>query len=47
MLDRWNNGLVFASKNMKGSKLCAQVTFLSEESVRSELAKEATKRLVL
>lgn len=46
-LDKLSNGLVFASEKMKGSKCCAQVTFTEEESVRSELAKEAIKKLVL
>lgn len=46
-LDKLSNGLVFASEKMKGSKRCAQVTFTEEESVRSELAKEAIKKLVL
>ena len=46
-LDKWNNGLVFASDKMKGSRYCAQVTFYDNESVRSELAKEAIARLNL
>ena len=46
-LDRRNNGLVFAAEKMKGSKLCAQVTFEQEESVRSPLAMEAAKRLTI
>ena len=46
-LDKLSNGLVFASEKMKGSKCCAQVTFTEDESVRSELAKEAIKKLVL
>lgn len=46
-LDKWNNGLVFASEKMKGSKLCAQITFETGESVRSKLAKEAIERLIL
>lgn len=46
-LDKLNNGLVFASEKMKGSSVCAQISFTEEESVRSELAKEAIKRLVL
>ena len=46
-LDRFNNGLTFASAKMKGSPLCAQVTFSDEESVRSALAKEAITRLEL
>ncbi len=46
-LDKWNNGLIFASERMKGSSLCAQITFSEEESVRSALATEALKRLDL
>lgn len=46
-LDKLNNGLVFASEKMKGSPVCAQISFTEEESVRSELAKEAIKRLTL
>lgn len=46
-LDKLNNGLVFASEKMKGSHVCAQISFTEEESVRSELAKEAIKRLTL
>ena len=46
-LDRINNGLVFAAEKMKGSPLCAQITFEKEESVRSPLALEAAKRLTL
>ena len=46
-LDKINNGLVFAAEKMKGSKLCAQLTFDQEESVRSPLAMEAAKRLTL
>lgn len=45
LLDKWNNGLVFASEKMKDSKLCAQITFDEKESVRSPLAAEALKRL--
>ncbi len=39
------NGLVYLSEKMKGNHLCAQVTLLENESVRSELAKEAAKIL--
>lgn len=46
-LDKWNNGLAFASERMKGSPLCAQLTFFEEESVRSALATEALKRMDL
>ena len=46
VLDKRNNGLVFAIERMKDSKLCAQVTFDGEgECVRSELAAEATRLL--
>lgn len=46
-LSKRNNGLVFSSEKMKGSKLCAQITFEQEESVRSPLAMEAAKRLTI
>lgn len=46
-LDRFTNGLTFASERMKGSKYCAQITFTDEESVRSPLATDALKRLVI
>lgn len=46
-LDKRNNGLVFASEKMKGSPLCAQITFEQEESVRSPLAMEAAKRMTV
>ena len=46
-LDKRNNGLVFAAERMKDSKLCAQITFDQKESVRSPLAMEAAKKLVL
>ena len=43
-----NNGLVFASQLMKGSRTCAQISFLNKDDcVRSELAKEAAERLVV
>lgn len=45
LLDKWNNGLTYASEKMKGSSLCAQITFKESESVRSELATEAIMRL--
>lgn len=44
-LNRWNNGLSFASDRMKGSRLCRQVTFSDDECERSPLALEAIKRL--
>ena len=47
LLDKWNNGLTFASERMKGSPLCAQVTFKKEECVRSPLAIDALSRLTL
>lgn len=46
-LSALSNGLIFTSERMKGSKLCAQVTFTDEESVRSDLAKEAIQRMSL
>jgi len=46
-LDRINNGLVFAAEKMKGSSLCAQITFQNGESVRSPLALEAASKLTL
>ena len=46
-LDRKNNGLSFASERMKGSGLCAQITFDEDETVRSALATEGAKRLVI
>lgn len=46
-LDRWNNGLSFASERMAGSALCRQVTFEQNECERSPLAMEAIKRLSL
>lgn len=46
-LDKRNNGLVFAAEKMKGSKLCAQITFEEEEAQRSALCIEAAKRLSL
>lgn len=46
-LDRWNNGLAFVAEKMKDSELCAQISFTEKESVRSELATEALKRLIL
>lgn len=45
LLDRWNNGLVWAAEKMKNSPLCAQITFDESESVRSKLATEAIKLL--
>lgn len=47
VLDKYNNGLAFAADKMKGSTLCAQITFGEKESVRSKLATEALKRLVV
>ena len=46
-LDRKNNGLSFASERMRGSSLCAQVTFDESETVRSALAAEGARRLVI
>lgn len=44
-LDKYNNGLVYAAKMFENSSLCAQITFESEECVRSELAKAASDLL--
>lgn len=46
-LDKRSNGLVFTAERMKGSSLCAQVTFDKEESVRSPLAMEAASRMTI
>ena len=46
-LDKWNNGLSYASERMKGSALCRQVTFTSDECERSPLAQEAIQKLTL
>ena len=39
------NGLVYLSEKMKGNPLCAQISLLDNESVRSKLAREAAKLL--
>lgn len=44
-LDRRNNGLSYASERMRGSALCAQITFEPDECVRSPLALEAIKNM--
>lgn len=44
-LDYRSNGLCYASENMKGSKLCCQVTLKYNECERSPLAHEASKLL--
>lgn len=44
-LDSRNNGLSYASEKMRGSPVCAQVTFEPTECVRSPLALEAIKRM--
>lgn len=44
-LDSRNNGLVYLADKMKGSPLCAQITFDNSQSVRSALATEALSRL--
>ncbi len=46
-LDRKNNGLSFAAERMKNSPLCAQLTFDESETVRSALAAEGARRLVI
>lgn len=47
LLDKINNGLVYAADKMKGSPLCAQITFDEGSSVRSPLVKDAIVRLTL
>lgn len=44
-LDAASNGLTFAAERMKGSPLCAQITFSKRESTRSALAHEAIRRM--
>ncbi|MCI8273255.1 MAG: PhoH family protein [Clostridia bacterium] len=44
-LNERNNGLSYASERMKGVPTCWQITMEDEESVRSELAKIASKLL--
>ena len=39
------NGLVYLSEKMKGNSMCAQITLEDNESVRSDLAREAAKIL--
>lgn len=39
------NGLVYLSEKMKGNAMCAQVSLSDDESVRSQLAREAAKIL--
>lgn len=46
-LDKRNNGLVFTAEKMKGSPLCAQITFEEDEAQRSALCIEAAKRLTI
>ena len=45
VLDKRNNGLVYAADKMKGSPLCAIVKFGENHCVRSELAEEAIKMM--
>lgn len=45
LLDRRNNGLVYAKDCMKGSPLCAIIRFEPDHCVRSPLAEEAIKRM--
>lgn len=45
LLDSKTNGLTYAANAMKGSKVCTQITFEESEYERSELAKEAIKRM--
>jgi PhoH-like ATPase len=44
-LDSRTNGLSYASEAMKGSPLCAQLTFEASEGVRSKLATDAAARM--
>ena len=44
-LDSQNNGLSYASECMRGSPLCAQITFDRNECVRSKLALDAIQRM--
>lgn len=44
-LDKISNGLVYLSDRFKGSPLCAQLSFIDNECVRSSLATEAISRL--
>ena len=44
-LDERNNGLSYASERFKGDDTCWQITMTDDESVRSELAKKASKLL--
>jgi PhoH-like ATPase len=46
-LDKWSNGLIFASNKFRNNPLCAQITFSSEECVRSDLAKAAIDILAM
>lgn len=45
LLDEKTNGLSYASEKMKGSPLCFQLTMLTEECMRSDLAYDAAKRM--
>ena len=45
ILDKRNNGLVYAAENMKGSPLAAIIAFSEGNSVRSKLSREAVERL--
>lgn len=44
-MDSRSNGLVYCAEKLKGSKLCAQITFKNSESVRSPLSKIAADLL--
>lgn len=44
-VSRKSNGLVYAAEKMKNSSLSAQVTFSSEDCIRSPLAREASEKL--
>ncbi len=45
LLDEKTNGLSYASEKMKGSPLCFQLTMLTTECMRSDLAYDAAKRM--
>lgn len=44
-LNERNNGISYAAEHLKGEKTCWQITMTDEESVRSELARRASKLL--
>ena len=44
-LDKRTNGLSYTAAQMKGSNMCAQLTFIDKEVERSPLAKEAVEKM--